>query len=439
MCGGAEEECQTRAVPCLDPIPDHGRHEMASLPIPDKLLGEILLQLPTPADLARASAACVSFRRVAAHRSFLRRYRKLHAPPLLGFFERSKSFYPVTPPCPSASADSAAALAADFSFSFLPAPARDWRIQDIRDGRVLLYRFYHHGDVFPELAVCDPLHWRYLLLPPITDDLAASVKDPLSMETEKCTDIFLAPPGYDEEAAAADETSFRVISMAQCKTTLAAFVFCSNNGEWRDVPSRWRSDLSACLPPLVVTSLFYLRHYVYGCFYWMIVDCEESKLLVLDVKVMEFSIAKPPPEADSCDVALVEAGEGRLGMFVLPDSGSDLSYFIRQNDGGSSSQWQKVKTISLRSPDHLICSMEKHLLLYKWQSSEAHGFTLDIDTFQLEKVCTLGSSVCVLRAYSNFPPSLLSSPTISSGVANRAEKEMLEQGCAASSSAQSPR
>ncbi|KAM0907911.1 hypothetical protein ACQ4PT_015790 [Festuca glaucescens] len=67
--------------------------EIVSLPVPDDLLAEIFLRLPTPADILRASAACVSFRRVAAHRSFVRRFRKLHAPPLLGFFD-DRVFHP---------------------------------------------------------------------------------------------------------------------------------------------------------------------------------------------------------------------------------------------------------------------------------------------------------------------------------------------------------
>ena len=144
------------------------------------------------------------------------------------------------------------------------------------------------------------------------------------------------------------------------------------------------------------------RHYVYGCFYWLIADDEESKLLVLDTQKMEFSLVEPPPETNSsCNFEMVEAGEGRPGMFVLPDSGSDLSYFIRQNDGGSQI---KVKTISLDSWAQFICSMENYLLLYQGQTSllEPGCFTLDIKTFELEKVCTLGSTF-YLRAYSNFP------------------------------------
>ena len=139
---------------------------------------------------------------------------------------------------------------------------------------------------------------------------------------------------------------------------------------------------------------------------------------MLDTKTMGFSFAELPPEAYGCpDFAMVEAGEGRPGLFVLADSRSDLSYFIRINNGGSSNQWQKLKTISLGSEPRFICNMEKDLLLHQEQSSllEAGCFTLHIETFQLEWVCALDSSFHKLHPYFNFPPSLLSSPTISSG------------------------
>ena len=148
-----------------EPRVDLGPQEMVSPLIPDELLLDIFRRFPNPADLVRTSAACVSFRRLVADRSFLRLYRKLHAPPLLGFLDRRHVFHPAMAPHPSASA----ALAADFSFSFLPAraPARAWVLKDIRDGRVLLDRAHqcdirnhhkrHSAVVFPELVVCDPL------------------------------------------------------------------------------------------------------------------------------------------------------------------------------------------------------------------------------------------------------------------------------------------
>lgn len=229
--------------------------------------------------------------------------------------------------------------------------------------------------------------------------------------------IFLVPTSDGEEAATADKTSFRVIWMAQCKARLVSFVFSSNTGQWRALPSRRWIDLSADMPQLRARNLFYSRNYAHGCFYWGTIDDEESKLLVLDTKTMEFSISKLPPEANRFfSLAMVEAGEGRLGMLLVKGSGSDISYFIRQNAGGSSSQWQKVKTISLDSYAYLTCNMEKYPLVCKGKGqSEACCFMLDIKTFQLEKVCALGSSFVMLRAYCNFPPSLLSSPTISRG------------------------
>ncbi|KAM0851369.1 hypothetical protein ACQ4PT_052464 [Festuca glaucescens] len=393
---------------------------MASLPVPDELVAEIFLRLPTPADLVLAAASCVSFRRVAAHRSFVRRFRKLHAPPLLCLLDGGQTFHPAVPPHTSAPAASAAALVADFSF--LPATASDWAVQDSRDGRVLL-----HGAEITEMLVCDPLHRRYLLLPPIPDDLAASVEDPFPLPPQPWRQIFLANPGDDEPA---DETSFRVISMTQCKTKLFAFVFSSSSGQWRALPSqRWNDLIAGWLPS--TDTLFRFREYSYGCFYWR-TDCDaEKNMLVLDTRRMEFSSTESPPEAKYSYGCMVEAGENRPGMFVLTDG--VLSYSIRQNDGRS---WQKEKTISLGSRHYLIGSTERYLLLYKLRSSwpGSDFYTLDVKTFQLEKMCSASAfRPPKLCTYSNFPPSLLSLPTISSGVEKEAEDMLIKDSVASSS------
>jgi hypothetical protein len=378
-----------------------GGKEMASLPVPDELVAEIFLRLPTPADLVRIAASCVSFRRVAAHRSFVRRFRKLHAPPLLGLLDGARTFHPAA----SAPAASAAALVADFSF--LPATARAWAVQDSRDGRVLL-----HGAETTEMLVCDPLHRRYLLLPPIPDDLTASVEDPFPLPPLPWRQIFLADPGEDEPA---DETSFRVISMAQCKTKLFAFVFSSSSGQWRALPSQRWDDLIAGFLPSADT-LAVLREYSYGCFYWRITCVAEKHMLVLDTRRMEFSITESPPEAKCSYGHMVEAGENRPGMFVT--TAGVLSYSIRQNYSGSSSEWQKEKTIKLGCGHFLVGSNERYLLLYMLRSSVPGSdfYTLDVKTFQLEKMCSAREwTPPKLCTYSNFPPSFLSLPTISSG------------------------
>jgi hypothetical protein len=214
------------------------------LALADELLEEIFLRLPAAEDLARASMAGVSFRRLIADHGFLRRFRGGHLPPLLGVIpSRHRQDDPThlaQPPHPCAAAASTLAgfHAADFSCSFLPSPKR-WHRRDLRDGRVLLSGV-PEGSKFDcrtlvrELALCDPLYRRYVLLPAIPDDLAASVVLPQRFEP------FLAPP-----AAAEDKKedgigmSFRVICLAQCATKLVLFIFSRGGGagagQWRSV------------------------------------------------------------------------------------------------------------------------------------------------------------------------------------------------------------
>jgi hypothetical protein len=63
-------------------------------PLPYHLVEEILVRVTSPADLARAAAACASFRRLVADASFLRRYRSLHPPLLLGILTARRSCPP---------------------------------------------------------------------------------------------------------------------------------------------------------------------------------------------------------------------------------------------------------------------------------------------------------------------------------------------------------
>ncbi|KAI4969113.1 hypothetical protein ZWY2020_000027 [Hordeum vulgare] len=207
---------------------------LASIPVPDHLLEEILLRLSAPDDLARACAACTSFRRVIKGRAFRRRFRALHRPPLLGFMDAG-GFHPAQAPHPSAPLASALApRAADFSFVpavvssssyFMPPGVQDdeegprWRPCDVRDGRdwrsiyprsVHMWTYRQDGcqvSILKDsremgdnelcdrltwtkrercnaadfhLAVCDPLSSRYLLLPTIPEDLAAQPQECLS-------------------------------------------------------------------------------------------------------------------------------------------------------------------------------------------------------------------------------------------------------------------
>ncbi|XP_037466005.1 uncharacterized protein LOC119337880 [Triticum dicoccoides] len=400
--------------------------------IPDHLLSEILLRLPTSEDLARASAVCVSFRRISTDGSFLRRFRRLHAAPLLGFLDRN-GFHPVLPPHPSAPAARALDLAADLSFSFLPAP-RHWAVQDIRDGRVLLDRRIRQEEfpaVLRELVVCDPLRRRYVLLPTVPDDLTALLEHPVQMVRGVRCKTFLAPLG--EEEAAAGEATFRVVLMAHCKTSLTAFVFSSSTGQWQAAASKGWSDLVSSRGDWAAMSqvnpVYLRRHYAYGCFYWDWLMIKSKKLLVLDIRTMEFSIADlPPGEWGREGIAIVEAGEGRLGMFGFHGGiAPSLSYTIALNKGESPSQWQVEKTISQDSgyTYSIIAATERYLLLTRIEASYLENrllslekprfeyFLMDAETLQLQTLY-MKQHCLVYDAYIyiNFPPSLLSSRTV---------------------------
>ncbi|CAM0909108.1 unnamed protein product [Alopecurus aequalis] len=406
--------------------------------IPDHLLAEIFVLLPAAEDLARASAVCVAFRRLVTDRSFLRRFRLLHAPPLLGFFDL-EGFHPAVPPHPSAPAARALSLAADFTFSFLPPHCR-WAVQDVRDGRVLLGRVLEEGEQFPvftELVVCDPLHRRYVLLPPVPDDLAAAVDDPVPIFFGRMCEPILIPPS--QEAAAAEETAFRVIWLARCKIKLYIFVFSSSTGEWRVAASQSFRDLllakgdSTMTKSTMMTLLhpwFIGRHFACGCVYWeLLIHDSGNDLLVLDTQRMEFSIADHPPKGwNTRGIGIVQAGEDMLGMFRISDetAEADLRYIIGRNRGLSSSQWEAEKTISLDS-GYSYCigaATERYLLLEREEARATECFpldrpameyfSLDVETLQPERVCgkPIWSGTSKNHLYTNFPPLLLSSPTV---------------------------
>ncbi|XP_037479779.1 uncharacterized protein LOC119356891 [Triticum dicoccoides] len=392
--------------------------------IPDHIIAEIFLRLPAAEDLARASAACVSFRRLVADKSFLRRFRRLHDPPLLAFFDRNGFHHPL-PPHPSAPAASALADAADLSFSFFPNHGR-WSVQDIREGRVLLLRpgACKQPQICMEAAVCDPLHRKYVLLPPVPDDLAASMMHPATAHEPWC-EAFLVP--LDEEA----ETAFGVMWMVHFTTRLAAFVYSSTTGQWQAVASKeWNELLLGQGESTMVSPIdrdFYGRYYAYGCFYWESTVMGKKDLLVFDTRRMEFSSCDlPPKELCPLDLAIVEAGEARLGLFGIHlEAGKfDLCYYIKGNKCESSSQWQLEKTIPICSgcrPD-IKAATGRYLLLGKFGpmrfvNSTPHQdleyISVDVKTLQLARVCTKSSGFAFSKTsiYTNFPPSL-SSPKI---------------------------
>ncbi|CAM0951438.1 unnamed protein product [Alopecurus aequalis] len=311
------------------------------LTLADELLEEIFLRLPEAADLARATMARVSFRRLITDHRFLRRFRAGHPPPLLGVIpphhQPDRPLRLAQPPHPSA--------AADFSCSFLPSPKR-WHRRDLRDGRVLLSgvpdgsRFDCRALV-REFAVCDPLHRRYVLLPAVPDDLAASAQQPDLARFEP----FLAPPAAEDRP---NDVSSRVICLAQCATKLVLFIFSSTTGQWRTVTFHdWATLLEGSENPAPGQPYRWprMRHYAHGCFCWAFYP--QGKLIMLDTRTMDFSAANLPPGTNNMQAVVLEAAKGRLGMFMNEYLTPVLTYVVLRNDGHGANQWQSEAVISL--------------------------------------------------------------------------------------------
>ncbi|CAD6223556.1 unnamed protein product [Miscanthus lutarioriparius] len=209
------------------------------------LLQEILLRIGFPADVIRASAACVTFRRLVTEPSFFRRYRSLHPSLLLGFLD-TKTFQLAQAPHPNAPAARALFRAASFSFEdHLPRRQAlyriwPWVICDLRDGRVLLK--------------CTPLGFKFNALDWLPELAVQRYNIP-------CFEAFLVPSSTEEE----DERSFRVISMAMtdCMTKLAVFIFSSSSGRWSLGTSTNLDTLN--VPP--DRKMLKQPHLAHGCFF----------------------------------------------------------------------------------------------------------------------------------------------------------------------------
>ena len=138
---------------CRRPAPPDGDGD-ATAALDDADLEEILLRLPSAADLARTAAlVCRRWRRVASGPAFLRRFRRLHPPQLLGFFickggrpyrydvhDRSPlpvldpTFLPLIEPNPGVGG----AVSCCRSFSLTSLPSVDhWSLADSSDGLLL--------------------------------------------------------------------------------------------------------------------------------------------------------------------------------------------------------------------------------------------------------------------------------------------------------------
>ncbi|CAM0947120.1 unnamed protein product [Alopecurus aequalis] len=432
----------------------------------DEILEQIFVCLPDPAVLARASTACPRFNRIITDRAFLRRYRKRHTPPLLGFADED-GFHPAEAPHPSAPLARALADAADFTYSFVPKPNNEtWRPCDVRDGRVLL-EGSPHWNVPRNLAVCDPLSRRHVLLPPIPGHRAPQEKQPFQIEA------MLLPVCDDEDVGRdEDETSFKVTCFAEYQTKLVAFVFSSVDRKWCVAASAcWSSlggrphrchqtQISQFLGCRGVSCFDFVR----GCFYsaspWV------DKWLMLDTRKMEFSTINDrtgyhvelrglPGQVENVIATndmprrrrpgqfrslprVVVGREGVLEMFSLvgdhsPNGSFGLHRTSQQKSCESSKNWQLKNVVPLPDKyDYFTVGAAEGFLFLGATTEDQPDIDVgspvrlvktdwDVDYFSLEVKTSELAKVCRRRkhffnyengcCYFGFPPSL-SKPSI---------------------------
>ncbi|KAL6656745.1 hypothetical protein ACP70R_004525 [Stipagrostis hirtigluma subsp. patula] len=363
--------------------------EWEALGISDDVLADILIRLPSLADLGRACATCVAFRRVVADRSFIRRVHALHPPSLLGLRSFYGSFEPVEAPHPSAGAGRALVGAAGFRFRFLPNPDF-WVVRDALGGRFVLDLDENSDGTFTKIAVCDPLFQGYLVLPPIPDDLAAAVEqDPFTVYycNRRCQ-VFLVPCAEEEEKA-----SFSIIWLAQCPTKLVAFLFSSATSQWRAIAAPSWKDLNPAMPSVVRKPPMSWRSYAYGCFYWSLDKRSAGlSLVVLDTGKMEFSsVSSLGPCRGDHDMAAVELGERRLGIFKYARNPLVMNLYVCANHGeGAITEWVLQDEIPL--PYECACILgvaEGKLILQTQLDLREQQFgcvSLDLKTLQLQSI-----------------------------------------------------
>ncbi|XP_047069972.1 uncharacterized protein LOC124678085 [Lolium rigidum] len=402
------------------------------LALTDDLLAEVLARVPSPADLARASSSCASLHRVATSARFLRQFRSLHAPPPLGvYFPDGAAFYPALPPNPAAPAARALALAADFSFAFLPAPARAWLVRDHRDGRFLLDRAAPAGSTaFTEISVCDPLFRRHIPLPPIPADLAASVENPYlqrggdeGLPHSRSNEIFLAAPRRTSDNDNSSSPPFAVIWMACCRGKLVAFSFSSESQHWHTLSPPVHQALSM---RRVMGVRLGQRNHAHGCFYWMITLTR--RWLVLDTRKMEFSILDISPVLlgrtmmFSNQITTLESEQGRTTVVVSDLFRTDkrcVLYFYTFMS--FTDRWQLQHKITL--PEEwgdrfrgIIGAFEQRLFIKLDHPKENLGdpveqnvtyFWFDVKTMEVGRFTEISSAtVNEAYLYTGFAPSL---------------------------------
>lgn len=197
----------------------------------DDLLGEILIRLDSPTSLVRAALVSKRWLRHASHRAFLRRFRALRPPRLLGFFVTGDcmprpEFVSMPAPQPQQNQDptkfSAALRPASSLFdAFATFSSGVW---DGRNGRVLLdFREKRFG--MKTFGVSDPLRYP---------DRGVAEFPPPPPDWPACPHAMLLPGDEHDDASC-----YREDIDTRGRRRVSAQVSVLRSGAWTVLSSAW--------------------------------------------------------------------------------------------------------------------------------------------------------------------------------------------------------
>nr|XP_051192069.1 uncharacterized protein LOC127305607 isoform X3 [Lolium perenne] len=306
----------------------------------DDLLAEILVRAGFPTTLVRAAAVCKRWLHHASDKAFLRRFRKLNPPRILGFytqiFQGDPRFVPMLPQPPELAA--AVRIVKGYSFG---APndgdslvSHEVLVHDCRNGSVstALRSTRNHAMRFEEL-----LGFTVGMDSPLCPEKAMAIDPPLSPHHQHPKYRGLGPAGFlilsREEKDGSLSYFFVLLENptsldTTSETNFAVHVFMLKDGAWCMLASattqidHWREDIRAVL---VDNRIYIMATYI--------------EITVLDLTTSSFFTVEIPQGVgcsmlsradDASSVYLIGVKEHQLGIWL--------------HKGGS---WSIVDTFSL--------------------------------------------------------------------------------------------
>ncbi|VAH12707.1 unnamed protein product [Triticum turgidum subsp. durum] len=349
--------------------------------LPDELVEEILLRLPTddPACLLRSSLISKAWSGAVSGPSFRRRLHELHgAPPMLGLLhnqasESTRFFIPTT--------------ASPFSLS---APdGRSWLARDCRHGRAL---FFPKGQDAEELLVWETITGAQHLVPV-----------PAALERGYLTAAVLcAADGCDHRDCLGGP--FRVLFVFPGGHGTSACVYSSETGAWGE-PTLTQGELMGCIQHsciLVGSSLLYFVSYNMG---------ESGTILEYDLSTHSLTLfSAPDKHCGLYNLVLTEDG----GLGVIQDLHPHLKLWTKEASGGAEARWVLSRVIDL--PNLLPTSVrldEGYRVLVVgfaeganviFVSTMAGLFAIELQSEQVRKVCDHRSFLNVVPVVTFYTP-----------------------------------